>query len=237
VLSIIDANLVLDVTASGATQTLDGLSNLATVVVFSGTASQYTLSEPGSGVVTVTGAGGTTTISDVLALQFSDHELFVASTTPVSGEAVSSAQIANLYAAVFAREPDVAGLNFYEQYAAANPAVTIVTYAQYFLASAEYTSNPEHIYAQTTAGETQFITDTYNNLLHRAPDTGAVPYYLNVINQMLTGLTPGTTAYTAADTLAHATVLAYFSQSSEFLSDVQVTATHPADATHWLVLV
>jgi hypothetical protein len=163
--------------------------------------------------------------------------VIVASTTPVSGEAVTSAEITSLYAAVFAREPDLAGLNFYEQFAAANPSTSIFTYAQYFLQSSEYTSNSAHNYAQTTAGDTQFITDTYENLLHRAPETGAIPYYLTVIDKMLTGVTAGTTAYTAAELVAHATVLAYISQSPEFLSDVQVTAANPASSSHWLVLV
>jgi len=115
--------------------------------------------------------------------------------------------------------------------------VTILTYAQYFLASSEYTSNTAHNYAQNTAGETSFITDTYHNLLGRTPDAQEIAYYLNVIQPMLNGLTAGTAAYASADTLAHATVLAYFSQSPEFLADVQVTATHPADGAHWLVLV
>ena len=47
-------------------------------------------------------------------------------------------------------------------------------------------------------------------------------------------------AYASADALAHATVLTYFSQSTEFLNDVQVTAQNPASpgfSGHWLVLV
>jgi hypothetical protein len=54
---------------------------------------------------------------------------------------------------------------------------------------------------------------------------------------MLAGLTAGTAAYAAAEATAHALVLAYFSQSPEFLNDVQITAQHPADATHWLILI
>ena len=54
---------------------------------------------------------------------------------------------------------------------------------------------------------------------------------------MLANLTPGTTAYAQADLVAHATVLAYSSESPEFLSDVQVTAHNPASAQHWLVLI
>jgi len=232
VLSVIESTMVLDVTATGGEASIQGMSNMATVVVYSGKASSYTLTEPGNGVVDV----GSTAVSDVVAIQFSDHEVIVASTTPVSGEAVSSAQITNLYAAVFAREPDVAGLSFYEQYASANPTVGVVTYAQYFLSSSEYTSNAAHNYAQTEAGEAQFITNTYANLLNRAPETGAVAYYEGVIDPMLSGLTPGTTAYAHALLVAQATVLSYFSQSPEFLGDVQVTAANPASATHWLVL-
>jgi hypothetical protein len=236
VLSIIDATLILDVTASGTTQSIEGVSNLATVVVFSGTASQYSLTALGSGVVDVTGSAGTTAVSGVVALQFSDHEVFVASQTPSVAGAVSSSQVADLYAAVFARTPDAAGLNYYEQEAAGNPALTIVNFATSFLSSPEYQA--AHSYAQTLAGETQFITDTYNNLLHRAPEAGAASWYItNIVNPALAGQTAGTAAYAAADLLAHAEVLADFSQSGEFLSDVQVTAAHPADAQHWLVLV
>jgi hypothetical protein len=56
------------------------------------------------------------------------------------------------------------------------------------------------------------------------------------MDPMLATLTPGTAAYTQALLVAHAIVLSYFSQSPEFLSDVQVTASNPASAQHWLVL-
>jgi hypothetical protein len=53
----------------------------------------------------------------------------------------------------------------------------------------------------------------------------------------LAGITPGSGSYSAAELQAHATVLADFSASAEFLGDVQITASHPADAQHWLILV
>ncbi len=238
VLSIIDSTMVLDVTATGTEASIQGMPNLATVVVFSGTASQYSFAstaQAGTFDVTKSG-GGTTALSDVTALQFSDHTLFVASETPSAAGAVSSAQVANLYAAVFARTPDVAGLNYYEQEASANPSLTIINFAESFLSSPEYTN--AHTYAQSATGDTQFITDTYNNLLHRAPDNAAaVTFYLTIINQFTNGLAAGTAAYAAAELAAHAQVLADFSNSGEFISDVQVTSAHPADAQHWLVLV
>jgi hypothetical protein len=79
-------------------------------------------------------------------------------------------------------------------------------------------------------------------LLHRAPEAGAINYYeTNVISPLLSGLTPGTAAYAAAELQAHATVLAYFSQSPEFLQDVSIVSdfppySHAADMQHWLIL-
>jgi hypothetical protein len=116
----------------------------------------------------------------------------------------------------------------------------LVSLAQNFLQSPEYTNNSEHTYPQTAAGESQFITDSYNNLLHRAPESGAIPYYQNLISQFNRGLIPGTAAYIAADLQAHAIVLVDFSASPEFLGDVQVTAANPASAGftgHWLLLI
>ena len=93
------------------------------------------------------------------------------------------------------------------------------------------------INSHLTAGEAAFITATYQNLLDRAPETGAVAYYENVIDPMLANLTPGTAAYAKADLAAEAQVLAYFSQSPEFRADVTVTAQNPASASHWLILI
>jgi hypothetical protein len=111
-------------------------------------------------------------------------------------------------------------------------------YAQWFLASAEYSGNSAHNYAQTAAGDQQFITDSYTNLLHRTPSASEVAFYENnVMVKALAGLTPGTTAYATADAAAHALTLVYFSASAEFLGDVQVTAQNPVSAQHWLVLI
>lgn len=173
-------------------------------------------------------------VTEITALKFADGTYFVAH-TPVAGQ-VNSGTIAELYSAVLARVPDVQGLQFYEEYTGS--ASSLNTLASYFLNSAEYKNNPAHNYAQSAAGDAQFIVDTYQNLLHRAPDSGATAFYQsNVINPMLSGLTPGTSAYAAAQVQAHAQVLVYFASSQEFLGDVQITAQHPADAQHWLYLI
>jgi hypothetical protein len=235
------------VDGSAANITANGLSGIGTTVELSGTPSQYSIIGLGDGsgfTLTDSGTGRASTdhFSGITELQFDNGGgtaptvAFVASETPATSGTVSSAQIAALYAAVLGRTPDSTGLAYYEA-SAANPAQTITCLASEFITSPEYVNNPAHGYAQTTAGETQFITDTYTNLLGRAPEAGAVDFYLAVIQPMLQGLTAGTDAYAAADVQAHALVLAYFSLSPEFRADVQVTAAHPADAQHWLVLV
>lgn len=212
-----------------------GLSGHGTVVSFSGSTAGYSFTPGGDGTsLTV----GTVHLSNVTALHFTDYQLFVASATPAAAGAVSSAEVTNLYAAVFARTPDVAGLAYYEAQAAANPTMSITTFAENFLSSPEYTGNNAHNYAQTADGDAQFITDTYSNLLHRAPGSGDVAWYqANVVNPILASATPGTAAYTQAELLAHADILADFSQSAEFLGNVQITAQHPADTQHWLILI
>jgi hypothetical protein len=138
---------------------------------------------------------------------------------------------------VFGREPDVPGLAYYQAAVKTSPSTPLTQYAANFLQSPEYVNNSAHNYAQTTAGDTQFINDSYTNLLHRAPESGAVPFYLDLISKFTQNLTPGTAAYAAAELQAHATVITDFSQSAEFLGDVQITTAHPADTQHWLYLI
>jgi hypothetical protein len=94
-----------------------------------------------------------------------------------------------------------------------------------------------HTYAQTAAGDQQFIADSYQSLLHRTPSASEVAFYENnVLAPAVGGLTAGTQVYANAQLQAHALMLVYFSGSSEFLSDVQITASNPASAQHWLLL-
>jgi len=223
-------------TVNGNSDVIDGGGGSNTVI-FSGSASQYTMTPAGDGVhFAVTSKGVTDQLSNIQALQFSDCSLVVAQ-TPGVGK-VTTGNITELYGAAFGRLPDLAGLTYYQSLLAANPSMTLTMFAQDFLASPEYTGNTAHSYAQTTAGDAQFISDLYSNLLHRGPAPGDVPWYqANVIAPFLAGLTPGTAAYTAADSLAHAYVLTDVSASQEYLNAVQVPAANPASAQHWLLLI
>jgi hypothetical protein len=236
----LSGNFILDVDASAANAAITGLATHATVAVFTAKAANYTVTPSGDGTsftVTDSGTGRSSVdhLSAITALQFSDGTDFIANAPSAGG--VTSGNVAELYSAVLARTPDVAGLAFYEGALKTDPTLSMLTLARYFLASPEYTGNSAHNYAQSDAGDASFITDTYTNLLHRAPDTGAVAFYQAVIDKFTAGLTVGTAAFQAAQIQGHAQVLVYFSASSEFLGDVQVTATHPADAQHWLILI
>lgn len=235
----ISGNFVLKVDASAATGTLTGLSAHATVVSFSGASTDYsvtsTAADGSSFVLTQASTGHTLDISSATALQFSDATEIIATGTAAAGTVLSSLNVAELYSAALNRAPDVTGLNFYENAIKANPTMSGVTLAEYFLSSSEYTA--AHSYAQTSTGDTQFVNDLYTNILHRTGSSTEVAFYTTFISNQLSGLTAGTTAYTAAELQAHAQVLEYFSASAEFLSDIQITAQHPASASHWLLLI
>jgi hypothetical protein len=240
VLKSITGDFTLTVDGSAANITADGIAGRGTIVKFTGPAADYTITAAGDGInftVTDTGTGRASTdhLSNITALQFSDGTDFVADMPSATG--ITTGNVTALYSAVLARTPDVAGLAYYQAAIANNPGLTMNQLAQYFLSSPEYQNNSAHNYAQTAAGDAQFITDTYTNLLHRAPDTGAIPFYQAVINQFTNGVAPGTAAYTAAELAGHAQVLVYFSVSPEFLNDVQITTQHPADAQHFLYLI
>lgn len=211
----------------------------ADTVVYANPGSDYSFTPTGDGVsFTLTAGSLAQRLTNITALQFSDYTDIVASTTPPTiGGLVSSAMITELYGAVFGRVPDLAGLAFYESWAQSHPNTSFLQYAQWFLASPEYTGNSAHLYAASAAGDTQFIKDCYQNLLHRAPDAAGLQFYQNYANSLEAGLTTGSAALATEQGLVHANILQFFSQSPEFLTDVSVTAQHPTDATHWLILI
>jgi len=204
----------------------------AAMAELSSPAADYTVAASGGGV-TVTGNGATLHLASLAQLRFADVTELVAA-TPGSGT-VTSGNLAELYGAALDRQPDIAGLAYYQDYLQANPATSLLQFAEWFLSSAEYAK--AHSYAATTAGDAQFIQDSYQNLLHRAPTAAESGFYqTNVMTPAEANLTHGTSAFAVAQLQAHAQMLVYFSNSAEFLSDVQITAQTPASAQHWLIL-
>jgi hypothetical protein len=225
-LSIIQSALVLDVTASGASQTIQGPSNLATVVVFSGTASQYTLSAPGGGVVDVAGSSGTTAIGDAVALQFSDRTLTVTANHSLAED------VALLYQGALGRSPDPAGLLSWITLANALPASEQAMGA-YVLSDVSgnyngtlsiaggFTNSAEFQTKYGSLSDAQFVTQLYANVLDRAPDAGGYATWMGELS--------------AGQTREH--VLIGFADSAEAISNaangfVGQSGAHAA----WLVL-
>lgn len=240
VLKDVGTDFTLAIDGSAANISVAGIAGRGTVVQFAGPAANYSVTPSGDGTsftVTDTGTGRTSVdhLSGITALHFGDGTDFVAQAPSTTG--ITTGNVTELYSAVLARTPDVAGLAYYQAQISTTPNLSLNQLAQNFLSAPEYVSNSAHNYAQTAAGDGQFITDTYNNLLHRAPEAGAVAYYQNVIAQFTAGLTQGTAAFTAAELAGHAQVLVNFAASAEFLADVQITAQHPADAQHFLYLI
>jgi probable HAF family extracellular repeat protein len=233
VLDDISGSYTLTVAAGTSAASIVGIAGHATTVTFSGDAGQYTIGTA-DGAVTITDGGVTDTLSNISAIQFADVTEIVAAPPGPAG-AVTTGNVTELYAAVLDREPDLSGLTFYQDYLQKNPTTPLQTFAEFFLSSTEYTS--EHNYAQNSAGDMQFIEDSYQNLLHRTPSSSEVAFYEDkVLAPAVANQTPGTTAYASAQLQAHALMLVYFSASTEFLGDVEVTAANPPSAQHWLVL-
>jgi autotransporter passenger strand-loop-strand repeat protein len=239
-LAKISGTFAATVDASAANATVTGAAGHGVTAVFTGSASQYSIAGTGDGVsftVTDSGTGRTSVdhLTNVQVLHFSNANEVIATTTPAGGAALSSANIAELYASGLGRAPDAAGLAYYEAQLKAAPTLSGANVAAWFLASPEYTGL--HNYAQTAAGDSQFVSDLYTNLLHRSGSSAEITYYTNIINQFTTGQTAGSAAYTQAELAGHSVVLADFSASPEFLANIQITAQHPVDAQHWLVLI
>ncbi len=224
-----------------ANLTVTNSSDHGASVTFSGTAAQYSIqassADGQSFIVTDIGTGRSSVdhFTGVQELHFADATYIVASEQFLGSSLASGVQITSLYAAVLGRTPDLAGLAYYEALAAQNIPMGFIS--EYFLSSPEYLNNPAHNYAQTTAGEAQYITDTYHNVLHRDPGVNDIPFYQNVIGRFTEGLTPGTGAYANAELQGHAVVLIYFALSQEYRETVQITAQHPADAGHFLYVL
>jgi Ca2+-binding RTX toxin-like protein len=135
---------------------------------------------------------GIDTLSNVNRLQFFDA---MVSLDIAAGENSGSAY--RLYQAAFSRTPDAGGLGYWIN--ALDHGAALIDVANGFIGSSEFAS----LYgANPTDG--QFIAALYNNVLHRAPDSGGATYWEGVL----------------ANGTSRANVLIGFSESSENISQV-----------------
>jgi V8-like Glu-specific endopeptidase len=174
-------------TGYGGNDVVDGAVGVDTAV-FSASRVSYAVSVS-QGVVTVAdgtaGRDGTDTLHNVERVKFSD----VSVAFDVYG---SAGQAYRLYQAAFDRAPDVPGLGF--QMRALDDGLSLSLLAGNFLQS------PEFAATYGSLDNTQFVTQLYQNVLHRAPDQGGLAYHVNDLTA---------NGYSRADVLTH------FSESPE----------------------
>jgi hypothetical protein len=178
--------------ASGSQKIFNGDGGHDTVM-FDGPRAEYSLRVNGDGSLTAVDNGpagdGTSQLLAIQYLQFTDQTVFA--------ENADNANIARLYSAAFNRVPDAAGLNFWEDIYSNNISAAVkssgyyialaqtndgsgVTIADGFIQSGEF----QHLYG--TLNDGQFITQMYENVLGRAPDTAGYNFWLG---QMQAGTT------------------------------------------------
>lgn len=142
--------------------TIDGGAGLDTMML-SGQHSQYTITHTTTGF-SVVGNGVNEWVTNVERLKFSDGYVSL----DINGD---GGMAYRLYQAAFNRHPDIGGLGY--QTNALDNGLTIAQVAGNFIASPEF---------QATYGSvdnTQFITLLYQNVLHRAPDSGGLQFHMD----------------------------------------------------------
>jgi hypothetical protein len=160
--SLAAMGLPLTLTGGAGSATLDGGAGVDTAV-YAGTRASHTITRTDGGV-TVKHAAGTDTLVSVERLKFSDA-LVALDTAGNAGMAY------RLYQAAFNRTPDQGGLGY--QMKALDDGLNIAQVAANFIASPEF----QRTYG--TLNDMQFVTQLYQNVLHRAPDSGGLGYHVN----------------------------------------------------------
>ena len=173
------------------TATIDGGAGIDTAV-FGDMRANYSIAHNSDGSFTVARAGGTATdtLVNTERLQFSDAKVEI----DIDGH---GGQAYRLYQAAFDRAPDLSGLGF--QMNALDTGLTLSQVAGNFIASPEFQAK-----YGASIDNTTFITLLYQNVLHRAPDSGGLQFHLNEL----------ATGQSRADVLTH------FSESPENQANV-----------------
>jgi Ca2+-binding RTX toxin-like protein len=143
--------------------TLDGGAGLDTVVVADIWAHADIQRDGGTVTLHRIDDGTYTTLVDVERLQFSDYHVAL-DIDGTAGEAY------RLYQAAFDRSPDYGGLGY--QMHALDTGLTLSQVANNFI------NSPEFKATYGSLDDTQFVTQLYANVLHRAPDTGGLAYHV-----------------------------------------------------------
>ena len=218
-----------DIEAAGNSKTFTTGYN---AVVLDGARSLYDVQVNASGLTTILDLtnGQTVALTGEAYLLFDGNNLashvIMASGAPVySNDAFfvlnpSDAQVAELYAAVLQRQPDMGGLEYWLGRLASGFSLTAI--AQSFLNAAHSATSLQTLFGgdPSTMTPTQFVNALYQNVLGRVPDASGLAYW---ISQLSSGSN------------SQATVLASFTNASANLASANVTAgATPSADTGWL---
>jgi hypothetical protein len=171
-----------------AQNTIDGGGGLDTLYL-RGAHTQYTIAHTSTGF-SVTGNGVNEWVTNVERLAFTDG--FVG--LDIQGDAGMAYRI---YQAAFNRTPDIGGLGFWIN--AMDNGMGLEEVSANFIASVEFQAT----YGSLNNG--QFVTQVYQNVLHRAPDPGGLAFWQNQLD---------------SGTWNRAIVLTGFSESNENQANV-----------------
>ncbi|MDN4053587.1 DUF4214 domain-containing protein [Massilia sp. YIM B02763] len=159
-------------TAPGAgNNAIDGKGGLDTVV-YEGKSGDYTVNKEvwGFGITDKVGNGGHDSLINVERVQFSDMSVALD-----IGAGEVAGEIYRVYRALFGREADESGQGFWMD--ALEHGHSLESIAMEFAASPEYVER----YGANTTNE-QFLTNLYQNVLHRNPDGDGYKFWLNALN-------------------------------------------------------
>jgi serralysin len=144
---------------------IDGDAGTDTVYL-PGTSTQTTVTRNGS-TMTISGPDGTDTLLNVERLRF-DDKIIAFDTGGTAGQAY------RLYQAAFNRTPDASGLAY--QINTLDNGWGLAAIAQNFI------NSPEFVKTYGSLSNTQFVTQLYANVLHRAPDAGGLAYHVGTLD-------------------------------------------------------
>ncbi|MYM67236.1 DUF4214 domain-containing protein [Pseudoduganella sp. FT55W] len=156
-------------TVSARNQIIYGGAGVDTLTL-SGKLANYKLSTSGSAIMLIdqVGNSGVDLLSGVERLNFSDGSLAL-------DKVGAAGSVYRLYSAMFNRGPDDSGMGYWIN--ALDHGGRVVDIANGFVNSAEFIA----IYG-ANATDTTFVTALYNNVLHRAPDSLGLNFWLDALH-------------------------------------------------------
>ena len=156
------------------------------VLVLAGSSGQYTMTQSGSTLSvsdSVAFRNGQDSVIGNAILQFTDKNVFLLNAT--------DAAVAKLYLAAFGRLPDSGGLNAwatqYNSYVPAADSANLVTalavdpVANRSSIAYDFTHSAEFINKYGSLSDSQYITQLYNNVLGRPPDTSGYNAWMSAL--------------------------------------------------------